>query len=63
MQDLVETPTILLEKQRIQCDGCSARAAFSVDLPYGTLTFCYHHYNSNADALTKQGGIAKLLDI
>jgi len=33
-----------------------------VDLPYGNLSFCNHHYNKNSVALTEQGGIAKLLD-
>ena len=46
---------------RIQCDGCSARAQTTVILPYGELSFCMHHYNKNAQALTNQGGIAKLL--
>ena len=63
MQDLVETLPQPQEKQRVQCDGCSARAVFVVDLPYGDLAFCNHHYNKSSDALTKQGGIAKLLDI
>ena len=49
--------------QRVQCDGCSARAVYLVAIPNGKLAFCNHHYNKNADALTKQGGIAKLLDI
>lgn len=25
------------------CDGCSARAQFQVDFPFGTLLFCRHH--------------------
>lgn len=25
------------------CDGCSARAQFQVDFPFGTLMFCNHH--------------------
>lgn len=25
------------------CDGCSARAQFHVDFPFGTLMFCNHH--------------------
>ncbi len=48
---------------RVQCDQCSARAAFEVDLPFGALSFCYHHYNKNAEALTNQGGVARILDI
>jgi hypothetical protein len=48
-------------QQRIQCDSCSARAGILVSLPFGTLSFCIHHYNKNAVALTEQGGIAKLL--
>ena len=47
----------------VQCDQCSARAAVEVVLPYGELTFCMHHYNNNAVALTDQGGIARLLGI
>ena len=46
---------------RIQCDGCSARAGVVVTLPYGILSFCMHHYNKNTQALTEQGGVAKLL--
>ena len=53
----VETPS----QGRIQCDGCSARAQVVVSLPYGDLAFCLHHYNKNTQALTKQGGVAKLL--
>jgi hypothetical protein len=49
-------------QQRVQCDSCSARAAFIVSLPFGELSFCHHHYNKNAVMLTEQGGIAKLLD-
>lgn len=45
------------------CDQCTARAAVEVVLPYGDLTFCMHHYNNNALALTDQGGIARLFDI
>lgn len=45
------------------CDKCSARALVMVILPYGDLTFCMHHYNENAQALTDQGGIAKLLSV
>jgi hypothetical protein len=53
----VETPS----QGRIQCDGCSARAQVVVSLPYGDLAFCLHHYNKNTQALTEQGGVAKLL--
>jgi hypothetical protein len=61
----VETPELpsLEEEGWIKCDSCSARAVMKVFLPFGGLTFCNHHYNKNADALTKQGGIAKLLGI
>lgn len=48
---------------RVQCDQCSARAAFKVELPFGLLTFCHHHYNKNAQALTNQGGVARILNI
>jgi len=34
-----------------------------ITLNSGILTFCHHHYNINAQALTEKGGIAKLLDI
>jgi hypothetical protein len=47
----------------VACDQCSARAKVVVNLPSGMLTFCQHHYNINAQALTEKGGIAKLLDI
>lgn len=50
------------EQQRVQCDSCSARAAFVVSLPFGELAFCKHHYNKNAVTLTERGGIARLLD-
>jgi hypothetical protein len=51
-----------LEPQlRVQCDSCSARAMVLVELPYGELAFCYHHYNNHAVALTEQGGVARLL--
>lgn len=43
------------------CDQCSAKALIEVVLPFGDLTFCMHHYNKNAVALTDQGGIARLL--
>jgi hypothetical protein len=49
--------------QRVQCDGCSARAIYVVTLSYGELAFCGHHYNKSAQALTEQGGVAKLLGI
>ena len=48
---------------RVQCDQCSARAAFEVELPFGLLTFCHHHYNKNAEVLTNKGGVARILDI
>jgi hypothetical protein len=55
-----------LEEQRqewVQCDSCSARAMVVSILPYGELSFCMHHYNEHAQALTDQGGIAKLLSV
>ena len=48
-------------QQRQECDQCSARALMEVVLPTGILTFCLHHYNINAQALTERGAIAKLL--
>jgi hypothetical protein len=62
MTQVVEAPKVI-EEGRVQCDQCSARAAFQVELPFGLLTFCQHHYNKNAEALTNQGGVAKILDI
>ena len=62
---MVETPVVehpMVVQGRVQCDSCSARAVIFVDLPYGNLSFCNHHYNKNSVALTEQGGIAKLLD-
>ena len=47
----------------VGCDKCSARAQIKTELPYGELWFCMHHYNENAQALTEQGAIAKLLDL
>lgn len=29
------------------CDGCSARAQFQVDFPFGTLFFCRHHMHKH----------------
>jgi hypothetical protein len=55
VQELVLGPVV--------CDQCSARAKMEVTLNSGILTFCHHHYNINAQALTEKGGIAKLLDI
>jgi hypothetical protein len=55
VQELVLGPVV--------CDQCSARAKMEVSLTAGILTFCLHHYNINAQALTEKGGIAKLLDI
>ena len=53
----------VLIEERVQCDACSARAQVVCFLPYGELTFCLHHYNKNSQALTDQGGIAKLLSV
>jgi hypothetical protein len=62
MIQVAEKQQVLPEARRVQCDSCSARAVFLVDLPYGALSFCNHHYNKNSVALTEQGAIAKLLD-
>jgi hypothetical protein len=62
---VVETPVVqhpMVVEGRVQCDSCSARAAFVVSLPFGDLAFCKHHYNKNAVTLTERGGIARLLD-
>ena len=61
-QDLLELPQEKVA-QREECDQCSARALMQVTLPSGVLTFCLHHYNNNAQALTELGAIAKLLDV
>ena len=64
MTQALKQPEMQQEEQwqgRIQCDGCSARAQIVVSLPYGDLAFCLHHYNKNTQALTEQGGVAKLL--
>ena len=58
--DLVDQEVV---EERVQCDACSATAQVICFLPYGELAFCLHHYNKNAQALTDQGGIAKLLSI
>lgn len=47
----------------VLCDQCSARAFVQVGLPTGILTFCMHHYNKNAHALTEKGAVAKLLNV
>jgi hypothetical protein len=46
---------------REQCDKCSARAQFGVFFSTGVLTFCAHHYNEQADALTKTGAFVKMI--
>jgi hypothetical protein len=43
------------------CDKCSARAQVQVEFQFGSLWFCFHHYNKSAKALTEKGGVAKLL--
>jgi hypothetical protein len=62
MTQVIEAPKLMGEG-RIQCDQCSARAAVEVDLPFGILAFCHHHYNKNAEVLTNKGGVARILDI
>lgn len=59
---LVEEHPMVVQ-ERVGCDSCSARAMIVSILPYGDLFFCMHHYNQHAQALTNQGGIAKLLSI
>jgi hypothetical protein len=46
---------------REQCDRCSARAQFGAFFATGVLTFCAHHYNEQADALTKTGALVKMI--
>jgi len=46
---------------REQCDQCSARAQFGAFFATGVLTFCAHHYNEQADALTKTGAFVKMI--
>lgn len=59
----LETQLEVQATGRVQCDSCSARAMIVSILPYGELSFCMHHYNQHAQALTDQGGIAKLLSV
>jgi hypothetical protein len=47
----------------VLCDQCSARAFVKVSLSAGILTFCMHHYNNHAQALTEKGAVAKLLNV
>ncbi len=47
----------------VLCDQCSARAFVTVGLSTGILTFCMHHYNKHALALTEKGAVAKLLNV
>jgi len=62
MTAIEEAQEVLVEVVTVErCDKCSARAGVQVELPFGTLVFCLHHYNKNAQALTDLGGIAKLL--
>jgi len=46
---------------REACDKCSARAQFGAFFGTGVLTFCAHHYNEQADALTKSGAVVKMI--
>lgn len=46
---------------REECDQCSARAQFGAFFEKGVLTFCAHHYNEQADALTKSGAVVKMI--
>lgn len=62
MTDLMADEELIVNA-REGCDQCTARALVMVILPYGDLTFCMHHYNQHAQALTDQGGIAKLLSV
>jgi hypothetical protein len=62
-QQQLETQLEVQATGRVQCDSCSARAMIVSILPYGELSFCMHHYNQHAQALTDQGGIAKLLSV
>jgi hypothetical protein len=62
-QQQLETQLEVQATGLVQCDSCSARAMIVSILPYGELSFCMHHYNQHAQALTDQGGIAKLLSV
>ncbi len=44
-QTLVNYTNLPFTEQSVwqMCDGCSARAQFQVDFPFGTLMFCNHH--------------------
>lgn len=60
-----EGPVAVLELEPVVtiefCDKCSARAQVQVKFTFGSLWFCFHHYNKSAKALTEKGGVAKLL--
>lgn len=42
-----------LVKERIQCDGCSARALFELKFKFGTLYMCGHHWMKSSDKANK----------
>jgi hypothetical protein len=62
MQQEVSDLLLLKVSEWVSCDQCNARAAVKTELSYGELWFCLHHYNKNAESLTKAGAVAKLLD-
>lgn len=40
-----------------RCDRCPAAAHVEVALPYGTFTFCEHHWRENRHALEDAGAV------
>jgi hypothetical protein len=49
---MTETQTALLTAMD-RCDRCGAQAYVKVQLPFGDLLFCGHHYSANAAALAE----------
>ena len=42
-----------LVNERIQCDGCSARALFELSFSFGTLYMCGHHWMKSSAKANK----------
>jgi hypothetical protein len=47
---MTETQTSILTAAD-RCDRCGAQAYVKVELPFGELLFCGHHYAANSSAL------------
>lgn len=39
------------------CDACGVKALVKCSLPFGTLSFCMHHYNKHQEALKAKGAV------